>query len=300
MNEIISIYLIENKTNNKKYIGQTINYNKRMKEHIFGRNARQNSVVDRAIKKYGKDLFHFSIIDKASDQNEADNLERIYIKKYDCLIPSGYNVLIGGRKQQGSWNQKKVYMYNLNGEFEKEFESASELERISNSFYMHSQIASCCNGKSYRYKDKMFRYEYSEKINAYKKPPSTKNKQVFQFDLDGTLIKRYKSIVTAASMTNTSRTSILGCIKGTYKTANGFKWSYNNQSNSVLIEISGINVLQVNDNGDIVAEYVSCAHAERILKLRKGAHKTISSVVDKNKKRYGFYWKRKDNPVPSL
>ena len=57
MNEIY-IYLIENKTNKKKYIGQSVNYQKRMKEHIYGRNSRQNSIVDRAIKNMGKITFH--------------------------------------------------------------------------------------------------------------------------------------------------------------------------------------------------------------------------------------------------
>lgn len=52
----IYIYLIRSKINNKCYVGQTVNYEKRMKEHVYGRNNNRNSIIDRAIKKYGKEL----------------------------------------------------------------------------------------------------------------------------------------------------------------------------------------------------------------------------------------------------
>ena len=55
------IYLIANKINNKQYIGQTVNFKKRIKEHSYGRNDNKNSLIDRAIKKYGKNNFDFLI-----------------------------------------------------------------------------------------------------------------------------------------------------------------------------------------------------------------------------------------------
>lgn len=96
---MIFIYEIKNRINEKVYIGQTVNFNKRMKEHIYGRNARQNSVIDMAILKYGKGNFDFTIIDKAVNQIDADEKERYYIKHFNTLCPNGYNVLIGGRNQ---------------------------------------------------------------------------------------------------------------------------------------------------------------------------------------------------------
>ena len=43
------IYLITNLINDKKYVGQTNNFQRRMNEHRSG----QDTVIDQAIKAYG-------------------------------------------------------------------------------------------------------------------------------------------------------------------------------------------------------------------------------------------------------
>lgn len=292
MNEIY-IYLIENKINKKKYIGQSINYQKRIKEHIYGRNDCKNSIIDRAIKKYGEYNFLFEIIDIARNQKEADEKERFYISFYKSLLPNGYNVLIGGRNQQGSWNSKKVYMYNLDGEYIREFDSAQEVQRWSNSFYLRESVRDCCNGKIKKCKDRIFCYTKQQNIKAYQKPISTRRKTVFQFDLKGNVLNSFQSIDIASKTTNTSRTTLLGCLKGHYKTANGFRWGYTKDIKPICLSIERTHIIQLDDNFNIVNEYPSCAEAERNLGLRKGAYKTIYSVLNKNKKRYGYYWLKK-------
>ncbi len=292
------IYKIENRLNSKIYIGQTINHEKRMREHIYGRKSK-NSIIDKAIKKYGKENFEFEIIDTTCNQEEADFLERKYIKEYSALKPYGYNILIGGRNQQGAWNQRKVYMYDLTGKFIREFDSCSEIERWSDSFYLTRGIADCCKNNRRKYKDRIFRYSKC-KVIPYTKPKSERCQTVYQFDKTGKLLSKFYSLSDAACLTKTRRTSISGCLMGTYKTANGFLWSYDDLPPITEVEIQRTQIYQLNDENKIVNEYCSCAQAERILKLRKGAYKTIYSVLNKNKKRYGYYWIRvKDNPVPS-
>ena len=56
MKEVCGIYLIENKINGKKYIGQSINIYKRFREHCFLSN-KNHSYIDNAIHKYGKENF---------------------------------------------------------------------------------------------------------------------------------------------------------------------------------------------------------------------------------------------------
>lgn len=52
------IYLITNLVNNKKYVGQTNNFQRRMNEH----RSDQGTAIDQAIKAYGVKNFSSEII----------------------------------------------------------------------------------------------------------------------------------------------------------------------------------------------------------------------------------------------
>ena len=64
---MIGIYKITNKLNNKSYIGQTIDIERRWRSHKtepFNPNSdAYNTLFYRAIRKYGIDSFIFEIID---------------------------------------------------------------------------------------------------------------------------------------------------------------------------------------------------------------------------------------------
>lgn len=86
------IYKITNIINNKVYIGQSIRpIEDRFKRHI---NDAINNILDthfaRAIRKYGAENFVIEAIDEASDQDELNQKEQFWIRKYDS-INSGYN-----------------------------------------------------------------------------------------------------------------------------------------------------------------------------------------------------------------
>lgn len=95
------IYKFENKINNKIYIGQTIRKpNIRYREHIKGHNSK-NSLIHKAIVKYGIDNFTFSIIEEIEDEKEnlidrLNKLEIYYIEQNQSLYPNGYNISKGG------------------------------------------------------------------------------------------------------------------------------------------------------------------------------------------------------------
>ena len=290
------IYLITNKINNKKYIGQTINYKKRIQEHICGRNNKQNSMIDKAIKKYGKDNFEFSKIDIAHSSSDADILERSYIQKYKSLKPNGYNILLGGRNQQGSWNQKPILIYDLDGNFIKEYVCSGELERESNGEYLSRNIRDACRTKTHKYKDILVKYKESkDTIKKYIKPDSSRKIIINQFDLDGNFIKTFNSLQEAAIKTNTRRTSISGCILGTYKTANGFIWRRADDTSEIKKNIKyalGTEIYQLDENKHILRKFKSCTEAQDFLGLEKGKYKRIWANLDKENKVYGYYWER--------
>lgn len=292
------IYLITDKTNNKQYIGQTINFEKRMKEHTYGRNKRRNCIIDKAIQKHKKENFEFKIIDSATSQEEIDLLEKKYIKEYNCLKPNGYNILKGGRNQQGAWNMKPILVYDLNGNFIKEYESAGQLERESNYKYSSRDIRRACVTATHKYSDILIKFkDNKENIKKYEKPLSARRRKIKQYDIFGNYICSFNSIIEASKITNTNRTSISGCLSNTYKTANNFIWKYEEDISEIKFDNSikykvGTKIYQLDENKKILNEFKSCTQAQDYLKLKKGSYKNIYGSLDKNCKAYGYYWKR--------
>lgn len=97
----VGIYCFTNKINNKKYIGQSINIEKRFKDHKGRHNQKSSSMYSspfyRALRKYGFENFKFEIIDSNNKYNKEklNELESFYIKKYDTYY-NGYNMNYGG------------------------------------------------------------------------------------------------------------------------------------------------------------------------------------------------------------
>ena len=88
------IYIITNDINNKVYIGQSNDPKYRFNQHCRPNN--DNSLIDLAIQKYGKEHFTMSILEgPIRNYNER---EKYYILKYNSLRPNGYNILEGGNE----------------------------------------------------------------------------------------------------------------------------------------------------------------------------------------------------------
>lgn len=87
-----AIYKITNKINNKSYIGQSIDPQRRWKEHK-NKNYHYKSMIGEAISKYGQENFSFEVLGWYEDYNEK---EKYFIKFYNTLQPNGYNIMQGG------------------------------------------------------------------------------------------------------------------------------------------------------------------------------------------------------------
>ena len=95
------IYCFTNKINQKKYIGQSLNIEKRYKEHktryLKPSSSMYSSIFYQALRKYGFDCFDFFVIDQNDDYTREDLniLEQYYIKEYNTYY-NGYNMNYGG------------------------------------------------------------------------------------------------------------------------------------------------------------------------------------------------------------
>ena len=83
------IYLIQNKLNGKKYIGQSENCYGRWLTHksnyIMG-----NNPLYEDMRKYGIENFSFKIIEKIPAYFLKEK-QKEYILKYNTTVPNGYN-----------------------------------------------------------------------------------------------------------------------------------------------------------------------------------------------------------------
>jgi hypothetical protein len=80
--------------NGKLYIGVTDNPKSRMKQHLYNKNQNKNSVIRKAVNKYGPDNFNFEVICIGSKDYIYD-LEVKTIALYNTMV-DGYNILPGG------------------------------------------------------------------------------------------------------------------------------------------------------------------------------------------------------------
>lgn len=104
------IYCYTNKINNKKYIGQTNNIERRKKQHIQdsihchkGHEVSHNLPFHAAIRKYGIDNFNFEILEiiNTEDWDEVNNIESKYINTIKTISPNGYNLQAQGQANKG-------------------------------------------------------------------------------------------------------------------------------------------------------------------------------------------------------
>ena len=93
------VYIVTNLIDNKQYIGshETNNLNDR---YLGG-----GVYIKYEVKKLGKQNFKIEILKECENIRDARNLEEFYIKKYNTLIPNGYNKSkSGGICGKSDWN----------------------------------------------------------------------------------------------------------------------------------------------------------------------------------------------------
>lgn len=88
MEDFMGVYKIQNLIDGKIYIGESIHIKQRWMEHC---QKSSTSVISNAIHKYGVNNFSFEILELC-EFNKLKELERYYMKKYDCMTPKGYNI----------------------------------------------------------------------------------------------------------------------------------------------------------------------------------------------------------------
>lgn len=118
------------------------------------------------------------------------------------------------------------------------------------------------------------------------------SKEVFQFSLDGKLIKRWGCIVYAANTTKIKASNISAVCKKRVKTAGNFLWAYTPTANVVELNKKGRRLLQFTREGDFVKEWCSAAAAARFYNTNSSS--IIRCARGGRPTSYNFVWKYKE------
>jgi len=237
---IAAIYLIENKINNKVYIGQTINIISRLSAHL--KQKKPNKNISNDLKYYDWSSYRFEVLEFINNRNDISEYlnkrEQYYIDKY---IRDGYsfdkqfyNAIknIKNSKYKFTTDHRynmslsakgkilsKEHRENLSKAAKKEYENSSNTLRLYN-------------------KDKKYRsVEHRKKVSiGIRKVMSIK---ILQYDLDGNFMNIHNTQIEAANSINIKKSySINKCLKGISKQAYGYIWKY--YSNNYSHKIKGI------------------------------------------------------------
>jgi group I intron endonuclease len=206
------IYTITNKTDNKTYVGQTVReLDTRWKDHLKKRsNCRY---LKSAINKYGVENFVFKLVCITFD-NMLDDMEIQYIEKYNCLVPNGYNLRLGGNSGTHNAETKQKISESLKLRYKNGLTPPRNQLGKPHDETTKKKISESNKGRKIS----------QESIN--KRIISCRKNKIIQFDIHGNRLRSFDSCKEAAEYIGISLNSINLCCIGKAKTAKGFVWKY--------------------------------------------------------------------------
>lgn len=143
-------------------------------------------------------------------------------------------------------------------------------------------------------KEKNYIIEYDSKENGYNGSAGGEiAKKVYQYDLkDGSLIATYETLTEAGNVVNATKKQMSSVCLSVHQTYKGYYWSYEYKEPFVQKkDCRKKEIIQLDDNGIMIATYVSVAEASR----QTGISKTCLSRVCRGErdKTHGFVFRYK-------
>jgi hypothetical protein len=274
--------------NGKNYVGQTIDINGRFLYHkrkIINKNH-YNFLLN---QDCDIDNYVFSIIDIANSQVTADDLEKYYIEINNSFYKKGgFNLTPGGK---GSINHrtKKVYLFNLKGEFIKKYPSIRCCARELN--LDASNIHRNCHGEYSKYKGYIFSFTNTIKPKKYN--INSKMKKVSKYDDNGKYVESYGSIKEAALKNKIHHSASLSNAIKNKTFCCGYYWAYYTNTKDIFLEKKRCIVKEIEVfKGDIFVGIF--ANQKKVADYIGGSSSNINHCLNGRKKTYkGYVFKYK-------
>lgn len=162
-----------------------------------------------AVKKYGVKNFIRTTIKIFDTEKEAYKMEAEIVNQEFIEREDTYNLVLGGRDT--SQFMVKVYMYNLDGEFEMEFESLIAAAKYLNPDAIGGHLPRAIKNR-HQFLGHQFSYEKVDNIGPIK---AMKNRTTVEKPYTGGKVGRYDSIGNLLEVFET----MTDCVKAGYKNA---------------------------------------------------------------------------------
>lgn len=289
------VYKTTNKINGKIYVGVH-----RTNPDIFDgyigcgvshKDKKKNKKgFPKAVAKYGYENFKRETLFEYPDSEEGMKLA--YAKEAEIVTiefikrKDTYNLTTGGKFTIYTTLKKEIAQYTLEGKFIRTWESIKEAEQMLNL----NSISSNLIGRSKYCGNFQWRYYNGDESDI--EPVQTKEKSVYQFDLQGNLIKRWTSITEASkefSNPNSAKIAISNNCLGKTKQSFGYFWSFKNKfelkTNKHLAPVA-----KYNDKGEFIESYTSIKEAADNNNIKNSSN-IINAIKGYQKRCGGFRWR---------
>lgn len=284
------VYKTTNLINGKIYIG--VHYtNPDIFDGYIGCGVKSTSITKNikgfraAVVKYGYEnfkretLFIYPDSEEGMKQayaKEAELVDKNFLKRTDV-----YNLALGGKFTLNYMRYKQVNQYTLNGKYLKTWNSITEAEKTLNLTAINDAVE-----LRNRYCGK-YQWRYYDGSTDDISPTETKEKSVYQFDLQGNLIKCWKSTIEASKQfdnPNAARVAISNVCNKRVRQAYGYFWSFKTKFE---YEAWGSAVAKYDDDGHFLESYSTIAEAGE--KNGMPRHNNIGAAIKGTQKRCGGY-----------
>lgn len=245
-----------------------------------------NAPLTPEMVSYGADRVVGWICSCCSNKYPMLIYSRTGAKKHGCSICA--------KEARASARRRIVKQYNLAGEYLKSYLSLSDATKETG--ISQTNISACCSG---RYRSSGgFIWRYADDTSAVvpkieERKPSRYGDSVRQYTLKGEFIAEYCSILDAESKTGVKAANIYRNVVGDRKSASGFMWTSNNNSETISpYRTSSHNrrrVCQFTLSGEYLETFECILDAEKATGICESTIRDCCS--GRSKTAGGFIWK---------
>ena len=271
---MIGIYKVKNIIENKIYIGQSKDLEKRKRSFFNFETKRYGGrLIDIKRQEYNKSEFWEYNILTTCNKDDLNKLEQFFIKQYNSnKFKNGYNISGGGKGNCGI--------------------------KLSNETKMKISL---------KLKGRKFTNEHKIKMCGPRNLPKRKNgKVILSLDVFNGNVKKYSSITEACDLNNYENPSaITSACRGRQKTYKGLIWFYYNdykdrnlrlkKINNVILKLKKSNIIvQIDKNTNkIINEFNSISDIVKYFNFKNSTNISNTCRYIQNSA-YGFIWRYKD------